>query len=160
MSTYANRSQHHKGNTVANALSQKQSGGKATLHFIDNRAETIMQKNLQTIASNGTQVSQLKLIQNSTDNIAQCMSWKESKALLSSDYQDPVSGGVSGGGVWMYVLKHVSDPNYDIRVHYHAGSSKGSKAWTVRWNNEGSGNNIATQKWMRDRVNLYYESQQ
>ena len=160
MTTYANRRQHHKCNAVANDSFQKQRGGKSALHFVDNRAETLMQKNLQTMASNGTQVSQLELIQNSTDNIAQRMSWQESKSLVSSDYQDPVSAGVSGGGVWMYVLKHVSDPNYDIRVHYHAGSSKASKAWTVRWNNEGSGNNIATQKWMRDRVNLYYQSQQ
>ncbi len=160
MTTYADRRQHHKGNAVANGSVQKQRGGKSALHFVDNRAEMLMQKKLQTMASNGTQVSQLELIQNSTDNIAQRMSWKESKSLASSDYQDPVSDGVSGGGVWMYVLKHVSDPNYDIRVHYHAGSSKASKAWTVRWNNEGSGNNIATQKWMRDRVNLYYQSQQ
>ncbi len=158
MDTYAGRTQNNK--TASDSTSKSQGTGKSSLQFVDNRPETISQRKAQEIASNSAQVAQLETHQTSADKVAQCMSWQESKSLVSSDYQDPVSDGVSGGGVWMYVLKHVSDTNYDIRVHYHAGSSKGSKAWTVRWNNEGSGNNIATQKWMRDRVNTFYQAQQ
>ncbi len=158
MNAYASRTKRNK--IASNNTSKSQGASKSTLQFVDNRPETISQRKAQEIASNSAQVAQLEIHQNSADKIAQCMSWQESKSLNSSDYQDPVSDGVSGGGVWMYVLKHVSDTTYDIRVHYHAGSSKGSKTWTVRWNNEGSGNNIATQKWMRDRVNTFYQAQQ
>lgn len=153
MNSYADKNQENKSNATANSTTQRQSTSKPTLEFVDNRAETITQTKLQEIANS-------KTLQNTTGNVAQYMSWKESKSLDSDDYQDPVADGVSGGGVWMYVLSHVTNSEYDIRVHFHAGSSKGSKAWTVRWNNEGSGNNIATQKWMRDRVKTYYDENQ
>ena len=153
MSIYADKNQENKSNAIANSTMQIQSASKSTLEFVDNRAETITQRKLQEIANSKTP-------QNTPDNVTQYMSWQESKSLNSDDYQDPVADGVSGGGVWMYILSHVTDSEYDIRVHYHAGSSKGSKTWTVRWNNEGSGNNIATQKWMRDRVNAYYDENQ
>jgi len=153
MSIYADKNQENKSNATANSTMQRQSASKSTLEFVDNRVETITQRKLQEIANS-------KTLQNTPENVTQYMSWQESKSLDPDDYQDPVADGVSGGGVWMYVLNHVTDSDRDIRVHYHAGSSKGSKAWTVRWNNEGSGNNIATQAWMRDRVKTYYEENQ
>jgi len=153
MSIYADTKHENNINAAANGSSKKQSANKSTLEFVDNRAETITQRKLQEMAI-------LKTPQNTPDNVTQYMSWQESKSLEPDDYQDPVADGVSGGGVWMYVLSHVTDSDHDIRVHYHAGSSKGSKAWTVRWNNEESGNNIATQKWMRDTVKAYYEENQ
>lgn len=153
MNSYADKNQENKSNATVNSKTQGQSPSKPTLEFVDNRPEAITQRKLQEMANS-------KTLQNTPAHVRQYMSWKESKSLDPSDYQDPASDGVSGGGVWMYVLSHVSDSAYDIRVHYHAGSSKGSKAWTVRWNNEGSGNNIATQKWMRDRVNQYYDAHQ
>lgn len=136
----------------------KDAGNKPTKSLIDNRGVSRFPENLDS--SSRVLSPRPESVNSSNTRIVQLMSWQQSKSLVENDYNDPVGAGVSSGGVWMYVLKHINDSSKDIRVHYHAGSSKGSKTWTVRWNSEGSGNNVATQKWMRDRVNAYYYAHQ
>lgn len=154
------KAKENKSKVVANVVTQKKGNVKQGFGFVDNRPEAIVQRKMDEGVNSVAPVKNYKFSNAIIGKVAQCMSWQESKALKSSDYDDPVADGVSDGGVWMYILKHKEDSYYDIRVHFHAGSSRASKAWTVRWNNEGSGNNIATQKWMRDRVSSYYESNQ
>ncbi len=64
MNTYADRIQENKSQSVANAVSQKQSGGESVFQFVDNRPETVAQRKLQEMANNSSQVSQLKAEKN------------------------------------------------------------------------------------------------
>lgn len=155
MKKYSNKVRQKKSLPAEKDLSQESGLLKS---IADNRLETATQRKLVEVVNSTQRNSRTHQLLSRL--VLQKMSWKQSKNLNSDDYNDPVSDGVSEGGVWMYVLSHKKNNFFDIRVHFHAGSSKGAKTWTVRWNNEGSGNNVATQKWMRDRVNTYYEANQ
>jgi hypothetical protein len=69
MNTHADKTQKNKSYSVANAFTQKQSGGKSTFQFVDNRPETIAQRKLQEMANNSRQSMQLKSFQKKANNI-------------------------------------------------------------------------------------------
>jgi hypothetical protein len=71
MNTHADKTQKNKSQSVANAVSQKQSGGESTFQFEDNRHEAVAQQKLQEMANNSPQVSQLKVFQEMADNSPQ-----------------------------------------------------------------------------------------
>jgi hypothetical protein len=52
MNTHADKTHENKSHSVANSVSQKQSNGKYTSQFEDNRPETVTQRKLQEIAVN------------------------------------------------------------------------------------------------------------
>jgi hypothetical protein len=63
MNTHANKSQESKSQSVANSISQKQSGGESIFQFVDNFHEAIQMRKLQEMANNSPQVQQLKNFQ-------------------------------------------------------------------------------------------------
>jgi hypothetical protein len=68
MNTHAEKKQENKSQSVANALSKKNSGSKSTCQFVDNRPEAIAQRKLQEMANNSPRAIQLKSFQEITNN--------------------------------------------------------------------------------------------
>ena len=69
MDTHADKTPENKSQSVANAVSQKQSGGESTFQFVDNRPEADAQRELQEMAGESSQVkrmAQLKAMANNT----------------------------------------------------------------------------------------------
>jgi len=58
----------NKSHSVQNAVSPKQSGGKSTFQFVDNRPEVIAQRKLQEMANNSPQAKQASQLQAMADN--------------------------------------------------------------------------------------------
>jgi hypothetical protein len=71
MSTYADKSQENKQQSVANAAPQKQSCGESTFQFVDNRPKVIAQRKSQEMANNSPQVSRLRAFQDMANNSPQ-----------------------------------------------------------------------------------------
>jgi hypothetical protein len=63
MNTHADKKKEHKSQSVSNETYQKQSNSESTFQFVDNRPEAVVQRKLQEMADNSTQVRQLKTIQ-------------------------------------------------------------------------------------------------
>lgn len=64
MNTHADKTQRNKSQSVANEISQKQSGcGESTFQFADNRTEAVEQRKLQVMANNSSQAQQLGVFQ-------------------------------------------------------------------------------------------------
>ena len=71
MKAHADKTQENKSQSVANAVSQKQSGGESTFQFVDNRPEILQMRELQEMADNSPQVSQLRAFQEMANNSPQ-----------------------------------------------------------------------------------------
>ena len=63
MNTHADKTQGNKSQSPGNTASQKQSSGKPTFQFKDNRSETVTQKKLKKMTNNYPQTTQLKAFQ-------------------------------------------------------------------------------------------------
>ncbi|WP_197714561.1 eCIS core domain-containing protein [Nitrosomonas supralitoralis] len=63
MNTHADKAQENKGQSVANELSQKQSGSESSFKFVDNRPEAIAQRKLQEMANSSRQAKQAAQLQ-------------------------------------------------------------------------------------------------
>ncbi|VAX26936.1 hypothetical protein MNBD_NITROSPIRAE01-769 [hydrothermal vent metagenome] len=68
MNTHAGNTQENKKQSVSNERSQKQSDGKFTSAFLDDRPEAVTQRKIQEVANNSPQVSQLKVLQKMMNN--------------------------------------------------------------------------------------------
>ena len=68
MNTHADKTQETKSQSVANEISQKQSGEESTFQFVDNRPEAVMQRKLQEMANNSPQAKQTAQLQSIADN--------------------------------------------------------------------------------------------
>jgi len=68
MNTQADKTQENKSQSVANTSYQKQSSGKSTFQFVDNRPEAILQRKLQETTNNSPQVKQMRVIQRMMNN--------------------------------------------------------------------------------------------
>ena len=68
MSTYADQTEENKSESVASAVSQRQTSDEPTFEFMDSRPEAVAQRKLQHIADGSSQVSQLKSFQELADN--------------------------------------------------------------------------------------------
>ena len=66
MNAHAKKTQEHRGQSMANVVSKKQSGRESTFQFADNRPETITQRRLQEMVNNSPRVKQLMAFQNVT----------------------------------------------------------------------------------------------
>lgn len=67
MNTHATNVRENKNQSAKDAIHQKQSGDEASFQLVDNRAEAISQRKLQTMATNSPQVNQLKTLQKIAD---------------------------------------------------------------------------------------------
>lgn len=109
MNTHADKIQQ-KSKSTANAVSQKQSNGKSTFQFIDNRPETISLRKLQKTANNSSQTMQLATVILETDTAKK----KKIRAEGTVDeFQDGTSAGSNG---WLGVEKY--------RAYYSVSDSK------------------------------------
>lgn len=63
MHSYSDKNQKNKSQSVTHSISQKQSSGKSTFQILDNRPEAVTHRELQVMANNGRQVSQLRVFQ-------------------------------------------------------------------------------------------------
>lgn len=85
MTTNADKTQENKSQSVANAVSQKQSGGESTFQFVDNRPEAVAQRKLQKMSNNRPKVAQLRAFQEISDYDPQA---KQAITQRVSDQQD------------------------------------------------------------------------
>jgi hypothetical protein len=67
MNKHADKTQKNNSQSVSNETYQKQSNSESTFQFVDNRPEAVVQRKLQEMADNSTQVRQLKTIQLATE---------------------------------------------------------------------------------------------
>lgn len=68
MNTHADKTQENKSQSVANAVSHRQSTSESSFHFEDNRPEAIAQRKLQEMANNSPQAKQAVQLQSMADN--------------------------------------------------------------------------------------------
>jgi len=71
MNTHADKTQQNKSQSVANAISQKQSSSESTSQFVDNRPVAVAQRTLQEMADNSHQAKQLRAFQEMANNSLQ-----------------------------------------------------------------------------------------
>ena len=70
MNTHSDKTHENKSQSMANAVSQKQSGGESTFQFIDNRPGAVAQRKLQEMANNSPQAKQATQLQAMADHYA------------------------------------------------------------------------------------------
>lgn len=68
MNTHADKKQENKSQSLANAVSQKQSVAESTFQFVDYRPDAVAQRKLQEIANNSPQAKQATQFQTMTAN--------------------------------------------------------------------------------------------
>ncbi len=84
MNTHADKTQETKSQSVANGVSQKQSSGKSTFQFVDNRPEATQMRKLQEMANNSPQVKLLRAFQEMDNNSPQAKLIAQSQALANN----------------------------------------------------------------------------
>jgi hypothetical protein len=83
----------------------------------------------------------------------QRMSWSERNGLKAEDYTNAAYNTTTNTGFYLFTIWHKSDKYYNIQVHWHpATANYPQENWTVRWANEGSGNNKPATEWMKTMV--------
>ena len=93
MNTHADKTQDNKSQSVANAISQKQSSGESTFQFVDNQPEAIAQRKLQEMANNSLRVMQLKAFQDMANNSPQAKQAAQLQSMAdnySAQEQQPI----------------------------------------------------------------------
>lgn len=86
MNTHTYKTQDNKSQSVANAVSHKQSGGKPTFQFVDDRPEAAAQRKLQETANNSPQVAQLRAFQEMTNNSLNAKQAAQLRAMVDNYY--------------------------------------------------------------------------
>lgn len=68
MNAHADKTQENKSQSVSNETSKKQGVGESTFQFVDNRPESVAQRELQEMANNSPQAKQAVQLQSMADN--------------------------------------------------------------------------------------------
>ena len=63
MNSYAYQTKEHKGQSVANTVSQNRSGNRFAMQFTDNRPESSSERQLQQVANGSPQARQIVQLQ-------------------------------------------------------------------------------------------------
>jgi uncharacterized protein DUF4157 len=88
-----------------------------------------------------------------TTAAVQRMSWYERNQLKESDYTSAFYNTKTNSGFYLFTIRHRSSRYHNIQVHWHpATENYPDENWTVRWANEGSGNNQPATEWMKTMV--------
>ncbi|MEL6562140.1 MAG: DUF4157 domain-containing protein [Bacteroidota bacterium] len=111
MPTRADKKQKSTSRKVSGLAVQKQSSREPTFQFADQRPEVAAQKNLQNIANNSTQVSQLSAIQQMADNHAAQQSIPIQKKGNNTGMPDHLKSGIEN------LSGYSMD---DVKVHYNS----------------------------------------
>lgn len=127
MNTHADKTQENKNQSVANEVSQKQSGGKSTFQFIDNRPEAIAQKKLQEMANNSSQVKPLRAFQEIANNNSQAKQAAQMQAIAdnySAKKQPPIQKRENKTGMPDKLKSGIENLSgysmNDVKVHYNS----------------------------------------
>jgi hypothetical protein len=64
MQAYADKNQENKSHLLANSISERNSGSKSTLQFVDNRSEAIQIRKLQEKADNYSHKNSFQFVEN------------------------------------------------------------------------------------------------
>ncbi len=126
MNTHADKTQKNKYQSVANAVSKKQSSGESTFQFVDNRPEAITQRKLQEIANNSSQVRQLRAFQEMANNSPQGKqaTQLQTMAVSHSPQQQPIQKKENNTGLPDNLKSGIENfSGYsmdDVRVHYNS----------------------------------------
>lgn len=121
MNTHAEKKQDNKSQSVANALSQKRSGGKSTFQFVDNRPEAIAQRQLQEMANNSPRAMQLKAMQAMEDNYPAQQKQPIQKQENNTGLPDNLKSGIENlSGYSMDDVKVHYNSDKPAQLHAHA----------------------------------------
>jgi len=111
MNTHADKTQENKSQSVANAVSQKQSSAESTFQFVDNRPEAIAQRKLQEMANNSPQAKQADQLQAMVDNYTAQQKDNIQKKENKTGLPDKLKSGIEN------LSGHSMD---DVKVHYNS----------------------------------------
>ena len=84
MNTHADKNQENKSQSVPTSESQIQGGADFTFLFADISPEAVVQKKLQEIANNSSQVSQLRAYQDIANNSPQTKHTTQLQAMVDN----------------------------------------------------------------------------
>ena len=101
----------NKNQSVANALSQKQSNGDSTFQFVDNRPEVIAQSKLQETANNSPRVKQVAQLKAMADNYSAQQQQPIQKKENNTGLPDNLKTGIEN------LSGYSMD---DVKVHYNS----------------------------------------
>ena len=126
MITRADKTQENKSQSVAKAVSQKQSSGESTFRFVDNRPEAIAQRKLEEMANNSPQVRQLKAFQDMADNSYQAKQLAQLQAMADNNcpQQKPTQKKENNTGLPDNLKTGIENLSGmfldDVKVHRHS----------------------------------------
>lgn len=126
MNTHADKTQENKSQSMANAVSQKQSSSESTVQFVDNRPEAIAQRKLQEMANNSPQVRQLMSFREMPNNCPQVKQAAQLQAMAnySSQQQQPIQRKENKTGLPDNLKSGIENlSGYsmdDVKVHYNS----------------------------------------
>ncbi|MFN6339245.1 MAG: DUF4157 domain-containing protein [Cyanobacteriota bacterium] len=126
MITRADKTQENKSQSVAKAVSQKQSSGESIFRFVDNRPEAIAQRKLEEMANNSPQVRQLKAFQDMADNSYQAKQMAQLQAMADNNcpQQKPTQKKENNTGLPDNLKTGIENLSGmfldDVKVHRHS----------------------------------------
>ena len=126
MNTHSDKTQENKSQSLANAVSQKQSGAESTFQFVDNRPEAVAQRKLQEMADNSQQVSQLRAFQDMANNSPQTEQAAQLQAMADNNREkrQPLQKASSKTGLPDALksgMENLSGQSLDhVKVHYNS----------------------------------------
>jgi hypothetical protein len=127
MNTHADKTQDNKSQSVANAVSQKQSVGESTFQFVENRSEAVDQRELQETVNSSQKVSQLRAFQNMADNSPQAKQTAQLQSVAanhSAQQQNSIQKKENNTGLPDNLKSGIENlSGYsmdDVKVHYNS----------------------------------------
>ncbi|QNK63920.1 DUF4157 domain-containing protein [Pedobacter sp. PAMC26386] len=121
MNTYADKPKENKSQSIANGVSQNQSG-ETTFQFIDNRPEAIAQRKLQKLANNSLQVqkaAQLQIMANNYSSKQQSIQKKENNTGLPDSLKSGIEN-LSGYSMDDIKVHRNSSKPAQLQAHAYA----------------------------------------
>ncbi|MDO5970054.1 DUF4157 domain-containing protein [Flavivirga aquimarina] len=111
MNAYTDKTQRNKSQSVANAVSQKQSNSNSTYQFEDNRPEAVGQRKLQEMANNSPQTKQAAQLQVMANDYSAQQQQPIQKKENNTGLPDNLKSGIEN------LSGYSMD---DVKVHYNS----------------------------------------
>lgn len=119
MNTLADKTQENKSQSVANEVSQKQSGAESVFQYVDNRLETVAQRNLQEMSNNSPQVKYAAQLQAMADSYSSGQQHPVQKKENNTGLPDNLKSGMEN------LSGYAMD---DVKIHYNSDKPAQLKA--------------------------------
>jgi hypothetical protein len=111
MNSHADKTQENESQSVANAISQKQSVGKSAFQFVDNRPEAIAQRKLNEMVNNSPQAKQAAQLRAMSDSYTSQQEQPIQKIKNKTGLTDNLKEGIEN------LSGYSMD---DVKVHYNS----------------------------------------